>query len=409
MQRIARSKIVLVLAALVLPVAIVAAVVVDHLSDREPAPPPRPAAQPSNGQTSFLARLIPPPATPVSAGPRIAPSVSGLAREMSLERKVAQLFLLGFEGQDLNAPIFQRLRSRDLGGVVIDALNYSDSGQLAALAGEARVIAEQEKNVPPWVMAPQEGGAFNAFRDLPPATAAADLRSNVDAFGEARQAASTLRGLGVNGVLAPVVDVAPPESIALGARAYSDDPREVATYARAVVDAYRDESVLSAASHFPGLGLGSEDTELGVSQVSSTVEQLRRRDLIPFRAAIRAGVPAIVMSSGLYVTDDFVTPASLSRTLTTDLLRRDLRFAGMTITDDLADPAVTSLFSIPDAAVAAVKAGADLLYISGPEIEQDAAYDNVLRAVRSGEISGRRLNEAVLRGLSVKRDYGLID
>jgi beta-N-acetylhexosaminidase len=130
--------------------------------------------------------------------------------------------------------------------------------------------------------------------------------------------------------------------------------------------------------------------------------------LIPFRAAIEAGVPGVVLSHGLYATDDFVTPGSLSEKVTTALLKRELRFKGIAITDDLADPPITALGSVPDAAVQAVQAGADMLFISGPAGDQQAAYVAVLRAVRSGEISRRRLDEALLRILSVKRDYGLI-
>ena len=361
------------------------------------------------GDASTTARTsTPAEGRPARSRPRVARSVAALARRMPLERKVAALFLLGFQGQDLNAPIFRRLRRLDLGGIVIDTPNYTSPEQLSSLAGEAVVIAQQERHVRPWVIAPQEGGAANAFRDLPPANVAADLRSAAQAFKEADLAARTLGGLRVSGVLAPVGDVAPPEGVALGARAYSDDPGEVADYVTAVVDAYRRVRVLSAVAHFPGLGSGSEDTRLGPSQVGSTLDDLRNRDLVPFRGAIRAGVPAVLVGHGLYVTDDFVVPASLSRTLTTGLLRRELGFEGIAITDDLADPPITALTSIPKAAVRALKAGADLLYISGPPLEQEAAYDAVLQAVRRGDIRRRRIDEALLRNLSVKRDYGLV-
>jgi beta-N-acetylhexosaminidase len=334
--------------------------------------------------------------------------VAALAERMTLEDRVAQLFLLGFQGQDLTAPIFEQLRRRGLGGIAIDAQNYLSSDQLAALAGETRVIAEQEDNVRPWVLAPQEGGEFNAFPDLPPATAAADLASADSAFEESAQAAAVLGGAGLSGVLGPTIDVAPPTGAAVGARAFSDDPRDVADYAQAVVDAYRAASLLTAPGHFPGLGSGTEDTRLGLSQVGSSVAQLRARDLVPFRAAIRAGAPAITLSNGLYVTDDFVTPGSLSPALIRGLLRRDLGFRGVVITDDLADPGVTSLTTVPKAAVDAIRAGADLLYVSGPPAEQRAAYDAVLKAARSGKIAPGRLEEALLRDLSVKRNYRMI-
>jgi beta-N-acetylhexosaminidase len=335
--------------------------------------------------------------------------VAALVERMPIEDRVAQLFLFGFQGQDLTSPIFEQLRRQGLGGIAIDAQNYASADQLASLAGEAGVIAKQEGNVKPWVLAPQEGGEFNAFPDLPPATAAADLDSTADAASEARRAAQALGGAGLSGVLGPVLDVGPSSGLAVGARAFSDDPRDVTDYAKAVIDVYRARSLLTAASHFPGLGSGSEDTRLGPSQVGSSLAELRARDLAPFRAAIRAGVPAITMSNGLYVTDDFVTPGSLSPALIGGLLRRDLGFRGVVITDDLADPGVTALTTTPEASVAALRAGADLLYVSGPPAEQRAAYDAVLKAARSGALAAGRLKEALLRNLSVKRNYGLID
>ena len=335
--------------------------------------------------------------------------VAAIAERMPVEDRVAQLFLFGFQGQDLTAPIFERLRGEALGGIAIDAHNYTSVDQLASLAGEAGVIAEQEGNVKPWVVAPQEGGEFNAFPDLPPATAAGDLASAGDAAAEAGLAAEALGGAGLSGVLGPVVDVGPPDGLAVGARAFSDDPRDVADYAKAVIGTYRAESLLTAPGHFPGLGSGTEDTRLGPSQVGSSVAELSAHDLVPFRAAIRAGAPAITMSNGLYVTDDFVTPGSLSPALIGGLLRRDLGFRGIVITDDLSDPGVTALTTTPEASVAAIRAGADLLYISGPPSEQQAAYDAVLKAVRSGKLAAGRIKEALLRDLSVKRNYGLID
>lgn len=347
--------------------------------------------------------------TRTRALPRVVPEVERLADELPLEFKVAQLFLLGFPGQDAYDPIFERLRELGIGGIVLDEVNYSYADQLGALAGQAAAVAAEAGHVAPWVLAPQEGGENNAFADLPPASSAADTRSGAQSFEEAELAARTLAPLGVNGVLAPVADVAPPDALSVGSRAYSDDPREVATYVDAVVDAYRGTAVLSAASHFPGLGSATADTRLGVAQVPTSLDGLRRHDLIPFRAAIRAGVPAIVLSNALYVTDDFVTPGSLSQAIATALLRDELRFGGIAITDDLADPAVTALSSIPDAAVQAIQAGADVVQISGPPDAQQAAYEAVLAAVRDGRIDRVRLEAAVLRNLSTKYDYGLVE
>lgn len=401
------------IAAVVLVAAALIAVLV-LLGGRDDAPK-RPlleaSSQPTGERrTSFLAKLIPPAKEEIDAPKEasVPRSVSELARRLPVDQKVAQLFLFGFRGQDSNAAVFRQLRRLDLGGIVLGPENYTSPQQVTSLASEAAVTARNEKHVPPWVMAAQEGGPFNAFFDLPPATAASRLEDPAQAAREARQAGRALRPLGINAVLAPVVDVGLAQETALAPRTFSDDPGRVAAYAEAVVEAYRRTKVLSAAKHFPGLGSASQSTEEGPANVGLRLEDLAKRDLVPFRAAIGAGAPAVVLSHGLYATDDFVVPGSLSRKVATDLLRDRLGFEGIAITDDLADPSITALGSVPDAAVRAVKAGADMLQVSGPAGDQQAAYVAVLRAVRSGEVPRRRLDEAVVRVLSGKRDYRLI-
>ena len=359
--------------------------------------------------TSFLARIVPPPADPgTTSGPRVPRTVNDLVRRLPLERKVAQLFLLGFDGKDLTAPIFRQLRRLDLGGIIVDRRNYEGPQSLGSLAGEARVIAGQERHVPPWVMAPQEGGEFSAFRDLPPAGSPADIASPADAGRAAGAAAKTLRQLGVTGVLTPVIDVGLETDPALGARVFSDNAVRVAEYAVQSVTAYDRQGMFSAPKHFPGLGTASQPTEEGPAQVGLSDVELEDRDLVPFRAAFRAGAPGVVLSHALYTVDDFTIPGSLSRKIVTGLLRDKLKFRGVAITDDLADPAITALESVPDAAVKAVQAGADMLWISGSAGDQQAAYVAVLQAVRRKRISRARLDVAVGRVLAAKRRYGLI-
>jgi len=359
---------------------------------------------------SFLARIVPPPAeSRRSGGPAVPKSVADLARRLPTERKVAQLFVVGFKGTDTSADVFGRLARLDLGGIVLASGNFVDVTQLGTLASEAATVAREHRHVPPWVFASQEGGELNSFPDLPPTAAPADLSSAKEAEAQARDSAKSLLALGINAVLGPVVDVASSETgSALGSRVYSDAPREVSEYADATVRAYRAEHVFSSAAHFPGLGATDQSTQDGPATVGLGLDELRQRDLIPFHAAIDAGVPGITVSSALYPISNFTTPASLSSAVDTALLRRDMRFKGVAMTDDLADPAITTLHTVPDAAVLAMRAGADLIYISGGAGDQQAAYVAVLRAVKRGRIPRRRLNEAVGRILLAKQDYGLI-
>lgn len=355
---------------------------------------------------SFLERLIPPPPERI-AGPAAPRSLADLARRLPLERAVAQLFLFGFTGKDANAPIFQELKRLDVGGLVVDGGNYDSAQQLAGLTGALTAAAASARHLPPWIMAEQDGGDFSQFPDLPPTHPPGDFHKPADAAAALTEAATTLKALGINGLFEPDLDVSGPDG-ALGTQAFSEDPEAVADYARRTVAACRQLAVLCAAKHFPGVGSADTPTDEGTAQIGLPLSELMQRDVVPFAAAIKAKISAIVVGEGLYEPDDFVTPAALSPKIIGGLLRKRLRFGGLAITDDLADPGVSSLAQIPDAAVDAVKAGADMVWISGELSDQEAAYTAVLNAVRAGEISETRLRQSLLRVLIAKGGYNLL-
>ncbi|HEV7363168.1 MAG TPA: glycoside hydrolase family 3 N-terminal domain-containing protein, partial [Solirubrobacteraceae bacterium] len=262
-------------------------------------------------------------------------------------------------------------------------------------------------HVPPLVAADQPGGQESAFTGLPPASP-----SVVGAGGDpaaaaatARAAAAALRALHVNMTLAPAADV----GVAGGdleATVFGDDPGRVAAMARAAADAYRSGGVIAAVGHFPGQGAASQDPNVGTATVGLGTGDLRRRDLVPFRAVVGAA-PVVIMSNAVYVAFDGVTPAVLLPQAVR-MLRRDLRFGGVVMTDDLAATAPVTGETVGRAAVDALRAGADLLYVSGGPQEQEQAYAAVLAATRTGRLPRARLQEALLRVLALKRRYGLL-
>jgi beta-N-acetylhexosaminidase len=397
------------LTALALGSAVTGAVLgAGQTDEADTAPLSEPGRAKPRESVSFLARIVP-PAAPAAAerDPAVPRSIMERARQLPLERQAAQLFVFGFEGTDAGADIFPRLRRLDVGGILIGPRNYADPVQLDALAGEAMAVARRSNHLPPLVLASQHGGDLNSLPDLPPSQAPADTPSASAAAGGALDSARALRDLNVTGVLGPVLDVGLESGSPLGARVYSDDPEEVAAFAEASVDSYRRARVFSAAAHFPGLGGADQSTEEGPATVGLDLAELRERDLIPFKAAIDAGVPGVTLAHALYPVGDFTVPASLSHRIATGVLRDELGFEGVALTDDLADPAITTLYTVPDAAVEAVRAGADMLLVSGPPGDQQAAYVAVLRAARSGRIPRARLERAVGRILVAKRNYGL--
>lgn len=341
--------------------------------------------------------------------PGVPLAISKLVDQMPTDRKVAQLMLVGLEGFDAGDPVFDSLAERDYAGIVIGARNFVSEDQVTALAEEAASVAADADHTEPWIMAPQEGGKFNAFEGVPPEDAPAEIGSTRAAAEAAEEAGEALLDLGLNGILAPVLDVGPPGGGAVGERAFSDIVEQVTGYAIATVDAYEEAGIFAAAKHFPGLGSASQSTELGPANVGLTLDELAVRDLVPFRAAVEADVPGIVVGHGLYGVDDFVTPASTSETIVTDVLRGDLGFDGVAITDDLTAPAITAGFRTTAAAVDAVKAGIDTVYVSQDDEVQGDVYDALSEAVRKEVITPERLDEAVTRTLVAKREAGVLE
>ena len=358
-------------------------------------------------QRSFLSNVIPAPSGSISgqAPPR---AIARLVRTMPLERKIAQLMLVGFSGSSPAGPVIGSLKRYDWGGLVVGSDNYAGRGQLLALTNAIKDQVARVKHVQPLLMAVQQGGDFSALPGLPPGDAPADVSSVEDAAQLAGLTGRTLRRLGLNAILAPSLEVAPSDQGAMGARAFSDDPLDVAAYASATVPAYAKAGVLAAAGRFPGLGAAQQAPEDGPANVGLTLDELKARDIVPFRAAIRAGVPAIVVGSGLYTTDDFVVPASSSHTLVSSLLRGQLGFRGLVLSDDLTEPAITSTEKTPDAAVGAIGAGVDMVYVSGDDGAIKDSYDALLAAAKSGKLGQARIDDALTHVLVAKASYGLL-
>jgi beta-N-acetylhexosaminidase len=368
-----------------------------------PPPPDRPIVR-----RSFLEQVIPPRGGNLP-GAGVPGQIAAAVKAMPLKDKVATTMLLGYEGNGPVEPVLSLLRDRPLGGIVIRRRNFSSPDQITAIAGRATLAARHARHAPPFIWAPQEGGEFSALPGEPPADAPGDSGSARNAAHEAADAGRALSRLNLNGVLGPVVDVGTEEGDdAVGPRAFSSRPGPTARFANDVIRAYKRTGMVTAAEHFPGLGAATQSPDDGLASVGLSLDQLRKRDLIPFAAAFRLEVPAVVISNASYATDDFVTPATLSRAVSTDLLRGELRFRGVAIADDLSQPAITTSMSVADAAVLAIAAGSDMVYISGPQPGQEAAYRALVHAARTGHISRARLDEAVTRVLTLKREYGLV-
>lgn len=339
---------------------------------------------------------------------------------MTLEQKVAQLFIVTPEAlvegvsQVTQAGDMTRegVTAHPVGGIVYFAQNLLDPEQTTTTLANVKQFYADAGNVAPFIAVDEEGGtvvrvadneAFGA-QDVGDASALGSAGDTEAAKRAAEQIADYLMPLGFNLDFAPVADVVDPlRSDTMGLRSFSSDAAVAADMVRAEVEGFRDKKMLCCAKHFPGIGAAAGDSHEGAITIEATNEELETVDLVPFRAAIEAGVPMIMVghvSLPNIVGDS--TPAPLSSAVVQGMLRDSLGYTGIIVTDSLSMGAITDYYTPAEAAVAALKAGCDIPLM--PE-RLDEAYQGVLSAVQVGELTEERLDESLTRILTAKQEY----
>ena len=327
---------------------------------------------------------------------------------MSLREMVGQMFVVSVGGTGPDYYVEKMVRDRNIGGVILFGHNMRSAVQVESLTGALQELSvETEPAVPLFVAVDQEGGDIASAPWVSPQPAASEIGRRGDP-AEARAVAGEigdqLLRAGINTNFAPVVDTG--YGAAIGNRSYGEDPELVARMGAAAVEGFEDAGVVSAAKHFPNHGPAASDSHVSLPVIGHDAATVRSYDLPPFRAAVRAGVPMVMVGHLVYPAIDAERPASLSADAIS-MLRGDLGFDGVVVTDDLAMAGASGGGPPARAAVEAVEAGADLLIVSSPHQEQAAAYDAVVAAVESGKIPHGRIRESVGRLLRIKDRYDL--
>jgi beta-N-acetylhexosaminidase len=369
-------------------------------------------------------RSTPVAASRISAGSQLlasaaqdAPDVEGLLASLSLEDKVGQLLLLGFDGTSAASAETQIAELR-AGGIVLLA-NGSSADGVQALVQGLRDRARDVGVLPPLVAIDHEGGLVQRVRtgmsQLGPNRNVGSIQPLADAIAAACDRGAThgreLRAIGIDMNLAPVLDVWDnPANTVIASRAYSADPGRVAALGAAYVESLQRAGVLATAKHFPGHGSTDEDSHLALPVLHHDRARLEEVELVPFRAAVRAQVAAIMTAHVSYPLVDPVPdrPATLSPAIIGGILRVDLGYDGLVVTDDMgAMRAITGAYGPGEAAVQAIAAGADMLTIAGPTATEVEARRALLAAI-GNQISEARLNQSVRRVLRAKQLAGLL-
>jgi beta-N-acetylhexosaminidase len=331
-----------------------------------------------------------------------------VASELSVQDAVGQMFIVGMDGTEPNYYIEKMIRERNIGGVLLLGNNMESEEQTKALTDSLqRLSMETEPAIPLFIAVDYEGGEVQSAPWVAAQPSAAEVGSRAD-LEEARRISqeigSELRRGGVNTDFAPVVDTG--SGAAIGSRSYGDDPALVATMGAASIEGFEEVGVVSSAKHFPNHGPALEDSHVSQPRIDHDMQTILQSDLPPFRAAVEAGVPMIMVGHLVYPALDPERPASLSPAAI-ELLRGEMGFDGVIVTDDLIMEGATRGGTPAQAALQAVEAGADLLMVSGPPEEQAASYDAIVAAVESGKIPRERIDASVERITSIKNRYPL--
>ena len=363
-------------------------------------------------------------------------AIQAIIDKMTLEQKVAQLFVVSPETltgvdsvQYAGDMTYQALQDYPVGGIVFAKDNIDSSSQFGTMTDNLQSYSEDISGLPLFLAAAEEGGSAsvlgnndnldeyyeNSYSDdgsdyssssansvhsgAPSMAEIGRKDDSTNAYEAGKSIGSLMSAYGLNLDLAPVADVLSGNSTGIGNRTFGTDAQTVSDMALEVIRGIQEEDVNAAMKYFPGYGAASSNMS-GFPVINSSLDELKKKEFLPYSNAIAQGLDFVMVGhiSVPNVTGDD-TPASLSEKMISEVLRKDLGFKGIVMTDYLNDKTIVKNYSAADAAVKAIQAGADLL-LEPDDLE--AAYEGVLKAVKKGDITEDRLDESIYRILRVK-------
>ena len=327
---------------------------------------------------------------------------------VSLHRQVGQLALVGFDGYSIPPEVRSLAREFDLGGVVLFRRNVESPEQVAGVAWDARTLA---RDLPLWVGVDQEGGRVarirKPFTEWPPAITLG--RADDDGLAERFATALSLElaAVGISIDFAPVLDVLTnPANPVIGDRALAERAETVARLGAVVIRAIQANGVAACGKHFPGHGESSVDSHFELPVLDLGLDRLHAVELVPFRAAIAAGVTGIMTGHLLVPALDEKRPATIAPAIVHDLLRADLRFDGLAFTDDLDMKGISGDRPRAQVFVSAIAAGCDVGLLCGTDCAAHVeALEALIHAVEREEVPWKRVEDALARQRRAKERF----
>ena len=334
--------------------------------------------------------------------------VDKLVANMSDADKVGQLLMIGIHGTTLNDDAKFMLNEYRVGGIILFDRNMESKDQVKTLITDINKAGKSAGLTPLFLGIDQEGGAVARMDDklikVPPAEEVGKMPVE-QASALAKEVGTELKDLGFNINFAPVADL----GLTYG-RSFSTNPDEVVRYAGAVGKSYDEEGLWYSYKHFPGIGKTDVDLHADTSIVPVSKEILLSEDTKVFIDLIKqskTNTYTIMVSHAMYPQIDPDNPASLSKAIITDWLRKDIGYNGVVVTDDMDMGALAKHYTFGDMAVQSILAGSDILLVCHEYEHMQAAYNGLMKAVKDGRISKERLDESVKRILLMKMSRGL--
>jgi len=331
--------------------------------------------------------------------------------KMSLQQKIGQRFALGFSGSSVSGELRRLVSKYKIGNVILFAHNLENTVQARALCDEIQKLVRSETGYPAFIAIDQEGGSVVRLpadmANVPGAMALA-ASGNPDLVKEAAAiTAAELGSIGVNLNLAPVLDVnCNRDNPAIGNRSFSSDPEKAALFASAAIQTFHEARLMCCGKHFPGHGDTGVDSHLDLPVVNKNFDELEKNELVPFRAAIGAGIPAIMTTHILFPQiEPEKIPATMSDKILKGLLRQKLGFEGLILSDGMEMKAIREHFGIPFGCVKALCAGVDIVLICHESPDMEESINEVINEYERGFFNICEFDASVERIFRYKEQY----
>ncbi|WP_066069654.1 beta-N-acetylhexosaminidase [Neobacillus soli] len=339
-------------------------------------------------------------------------TISEVISKMTLEDKIGQMVLAGISGTTMDTNAKKLISQFHVGGIIFYKNNFETPAQTVQLVNQLK--AGNSSSLPLFLGVDQEGGRVTRLPgelvNFPPNKQIGQVNNPEFSYKVGTLLGHELKEFGLNLNFAPVLDInSNPNNPVIGDRSFGNNVELVSKLGIQTMKGIQSQNVIPTIKHFPGHGDTSVDSHLELPIVNKSFKELKELELIPFDRAINQGADVVMVAHILLPQLDKTNPASMSKAVMTDLLRKQLSFTGVIITDDMTMGAITEHFDIGKAAVESVKAGSDIILV-GHDFNNVVKITSSLKtAVQNGEISEQRLNESTERIIQLKRKYSIHD